>query len=80
MTLRRTMALATAGLLVAFGLHHWAAGALIDHGIAGALLAGGGGLGSILLAASFMLLRVVGTLVLALLPAAILAIRTRRGS
>lgn len=74
---RRAFIIAALALLLALGFHHWAGRALIDHGIAGALLAGGGGIPSVLLAASFMALRVIGTIALALLPVAIVAARTR---
>lgn len=53
-------------LLVA---HESYAVALIENGVAGALLAGGGGTSSIVVAALFVFARVVGTVAVALLPA-----------
>lgn len=62
-------------LLVVLGplVHALAARALIDHGVAGALLAGGGGASTVIAAAGFLLLRLVGFLAWASLPAALLA-------
>ncbi len=62
-----------AGLLA----HEWGGVALIDHGVAGALLAGGGGHGSVLAAASFVVLRLVGTGLLAMVPVLVVARLTR---
>lgn len=55
--------------LAAALMHTLAAGAMVDHGVAGALLAGGGGWGTVLAAAGFLLLRLVCFVALACVPA-----------
>ena len=61
-------------LLVVLGtlaalVHALAASALVDHGVAGALLAGGGGWGSVASAALFLLFRLSCFVALAVAPA-----------
>ncbi|MCH9686485.1 MAG: hypothetical protein K0V04_33940 [Deltaproteobacteria bacterium] len=56
------------GLVLGLVLHAWALPALVDHGVAGALLAGGGHIGTIAAAAAVLLLRLVGAVAVALIP------------
>lgn len=63
---------AIAALLVALG-HRLAAAALVDHGVAGALLAGGGDLWTIIAAAAFLLLRLAVFTALGCAPAVLAA-------
>lgn len=59
-----------AGLGLALALvHALAARALIDHGVAGALLAGGGGWSTVAAAAGFLLFRLACLVALATVPA-----------
>jgi len=59
-----------AGLGSVAALVHWlAASALIDHGVAGALLAGGGGWATVASAALFLLFRLACFVALAAAPA-----------
>ncbi|MCX4246790.1 hypothetical protein [Paraliomyxa miuraensis] len=47
--------------------------AMVDHGVAGALLAGGGGWGTVIAAAGFLVLRLASFVALAGAPALVLA-------
>lgn len=53
-------------------VHALAARALIDHGVAGALLAGGGGWGTIAAAAGFLVFRLACVVAVATVPAVLL--------
>jgi len=55
-------------LVLGFAVHELAARALIDQGVAGALLAGGGGWLTVVAAAAFLLLRLAAFVVVASLP------------
>jgi uncharacterized membrane protein len=58
------------GLAALIGLvHALAARALVDHGVAGALLAGGGGWGTVVGAAGFLLFRLASVVAVATVPA-----------
>ncbi len=61
-------------------VHELAARALIDHGVAGALLAGGGGWDTVLAAAAFLLLRLACFVALAAVPAVLVGFLVRRSS
>lgn len=65
---RQVGLLAGLGLLVGLA-HALAARGLVDHGVAGALLAGGGGWSTVAAAAGFLLLRLVSFVALAAVPA-----------
>ena len=65
---RRIAALAALGLALAL-VHALAARALIDHGVAGSLLAGGGSWSMVAAAAGFLSFRLACFLVLATVPA-----------
>lgn len=61
------LGLGAAGVLV----HEFAALALIDHGVAGALLAGGGGVATVAAAALFLSFRLACFVALAAVPATV---------
>lgn len=69
---RRWITLALVPAL-AFFAHAGLARTLVDHQVAGALLAGGGGVTSILAAAGFLLLRLLGFVAWSALPAVVVA-------
>lgn len=69
---RWRLALALA-IVIGLVAQHQAAALLIDKNVAGALLAGGGGLASVLAAGSLMLCRIAGTVFLSLLPVVVVA-------
>jgi len=68
---QRSVGLAAALLAIAL-VHELGARALVDHGVAGALLAGGGGWGTIAAATGFLLFRLACFMGLAVLPAALM--------
>ncbi len=70
-TRRRRVMLALV-VVLGFVIHELAARALIDHGVAGALLAGGGGWLTVVAAAAFLLLRLAAFVVVASLPVLLL--------
>ncbi|MCA9655531.1 MAG: hypothetical protein KC501_36785 [Myxococcales bacterium] len=82
MSPRRRRSALLLGLLLAPLAHALALRALLDHELAGALLAGGGGWSSVLAAACVLLLRLLGFVALALAPAWLLlrALAPRQGS
>jgi hypothetical protein len=65
----RTLAVLGGLSLGVYIVHALAARALIDHGVAGALLAGGGGWGTISAAVGFLVLRLACFVGLAVVPA-----------
>jgi hypothetical protein len=65
---RQVGLLAGLGLLIGL-VHALAARALVDHGVAGALLAGGGGWSTVAAAAGFLLFRLASVVALAAVPA-----------
>lgn len=75
----RRRALALLGLTLVVCLGHALAGpVMIERGVAGALLAGGGGLAPVLAALGFLLSRLLAALALAALPAALAWFAWRR--